>query len=75
LASSIVHAPFWEDVEILKLTINMRLLGQSKPMISTDRLRAESFANWLLTVGEGTENTTPTAELPSGMFVIKSHIH
>lgn len=66
-----MHAPFWKDVQIFKLTKNMRLLAQSEQMTVADRLRAESFAEWLLTVGEGRDNTIPVTELPPGMFAIK----
>ena len=66
-----MHAPFWKDVQIFKLTKNMRLLAQSEQMTVADHLRAESFAEWLLTVGEGRDNTTPVTELPPGMFAIK----
>jgi len=66
-----VHSPFWKDVQKFKLTKNMRLLAQSEQMTAPDRLRAESFAEWLLTVGEGRDNTVPVTELPPGMFEIK----
>ena len=70
LVSPIVHAPFWSDVRILKLTKNMRLLSQSQQMTPVDRFKAESFAEWLLTVGEGKDNTIPMTELPLGMLQI-----
>ena len=69
-----VHAPFWADVQILKLTKNMRLLAQSEQMTPSDRLRAESFAEWLLEAGEGRVDTIPMTLLPSGMFAIKFYI-
>ena len=69
---SIVHAPFWKDVHILKLTINMRLLTQSHEMTPLDHLKAQSFADWLLAIGEGRDNMTPVTELPSGISVIQS---
>jgi hypothetical protein len=52
----------------------MRLLRPPEQMISADRIKAESFAKWLLTVGEGRNNSTPTTELPSGMFAMKAHV-
>jgi len=54
----------------MKLTVNMRLLAYSNEMSQIDYLRAESFAEWLLTVGEGRENTIPFLELPSGICLI-----
>jgi hypothetical protein len=60
---------------MLKLTINMRLLAQSEEMTPTDRLKAKLFAEWLLTVGEGRDNTIPETELPPGMLAIKSRIY
>jgi len=53
----------------------MRLLAQSEQMVPIHRLKAEAFAQWLLTVGEGRDNTTPLAELPVGMFPMKKYIH
>ena len=75
LASSIVHASFWKDVHIFKLMVNMRLLAQSERMTPPNRLKAESFAKWLLMVGEGTDNTVPLTELPIGMSMIKYYAH
>ena len=68
LASSIVHAPFWKDIQTFNLTINMRLLAQSEQMTATQLSQAESFAKWLLTVGEGRDNTVPLTEIPEGTF-------
>src|SRR5215470_9481500 len=42
----------------------MRLLAQSENMTSAEHFKAESFAEWLLAVGEGRDNTTPRTELP-----------
>ena len=47
----------------------MRLLAQSDQMMPEDRLRAEAFAQWLLKVGEGVEDTIPLTQLPTGMFI------
>jgi hypothetical protein len=52
----------------------MRLLAQSQQMTSADRLKAESFAEWLLTVGDGRGNTIPATELPPGIWTVKFHI-
>ena len=37
-------------------------------MTVTERLEAESFAKWLLTVGEGRDDTAPLTEIPEGTF-------
>ena len=71
LASSIIHSPFWKDVQKFSLTINMRLLVHSEQMMSERRLEAECFARWLLTVGDGTHDTVPLTELPQGISIIK----
>ena len=47
----------------------MRLLAQSDQMSPDDRLRAEAFAQWLLKVGEGGDDTIPLTQLPIGMFL------
>ena len=52
----------------MKLTKNMRLLAQSDRMTPEDRLRAEAFAEWLLKVGEGSDDTVPYTQLPTGIF-------
>jgi len=44
----------------------MRLLAQSEKMTFDERLKAESFAEWLLTVGEGRDGTVPLTEIPQG---------
>ena len=46
----------------------MRLLAQSEQMTATQLSQAESFAKWLLTVGEGRDNTAPLTEIPEGTF-------
>lgn len=51
----------------------MRLLAQSEQMAPADRQRARAFAEWLLTVGEGRDNTIPLTELPVGMFPMKCY--
>ena len=53
----------------------MRLLAQSERMVRADYVRARAFAEWLLTVGEGRDDTIPLTELPVGMFLMKRYIH
>jgi hypothetical protein len=52
----------------------MRLLAQSERMSLSDRLKAESFAEWLLTVGEGKNGTIPETELPQGKSTMEFYI-
>jgi hypothetical protein len=59
---------------MMKLTVNMRLLVDSDKMTPDDRVKAEAFAEWLLSVGEGRQNMTPLLELPSGTFELKSSL-
>ena len=47
----------------------MRLLAQSDQMTPEDHLRAEAFAQWLLKVGEGSDDTVPPTELPAGTYM------
>jgi hypothetical protein len=51
--ASIKNASFWNQVVMLPLTINMRLLRDVTIMTPHERDEAEHFANWLLQVGEG----------------------
>jgi hypothetical protein len=44
----------------------MRLLAKSEQIPPADRFKAESFAEWLLTIGDGRDNTSPMVELPPG---------
>jgi hypothetical protein len=48
----------------------MRLLAQADQMTPEHRLKAESFAKWLLTVGEGKDNTVPFTQLPIGIPIV-----
>jgi hypothetical protein len=67
VASTISNASFWKDVQKLRLTVNMRLLAQAANMTDVDRERAESFAAWLLHVGNGTLNgPDDSVEIPDG---------
>jgi hypothetical protein len=51
----------------------MRLLAHSEQMTASDRMDAELFAEWLLTVGEGRDNTIPMTELPPGIFTVEQY--
>jgi hypothetical protein len=56
IASTIAYAPFWKDVKVMPLKVNMRVLAQA-PNMSPDELKhATEFAEWQLKVGEGTAN-------------------
>ena len=55
----------------MKLTKNMRLLAQSEWMTPEERVRAEDFAQWLLSVGEGSDDAVPLTQLPTGTFTVR----
>lgn len=54
--ASITSSYLWNHVKILKLTINMRLLGMSRSGLPTDEVRA--FSDWVLSIGDGTATGT-----------------
>ena len=47
----LTSSPLWRDVIRLRLTVNMRL--RSAPMTTAEFNQAESFASWLLEIGDG----------------------
>ena len=49
VAATISRAAFWQSVEVLRLSDNMRLHGAA-------RGEGALFADWLLSVGKGDEN-------------------
>jgi hypothetical protein len=68
VASSIAKSKFWKNVEVLRLTKNMRLLAQSARMTPTEYEHANQFAEWLLEVGDGKTDHGTKVELPEGIF-------
>ncbi|SGY19930.1 BQ5605_C017g08390 [Microbotryum silenes-dioicae] len=54
----IMNADFWGEVQVLRLSTNMRLLAAADRMTETERTKAQGFANWLLGVGDGSANKT-----------------
>jgi ATP-dependent DNA helicase PIF1 len=50
--ASITNSYLWSHVKILKLTINMRLLGMSRSGLPTDEVK--EFNDWVLSIGDGT---------------------
>ncbi|SCZ98126.1 BZ3500_MvSof-1268-A1-R1_Chr3-3g06589 [Microbotryum saponariae] len=57
--ASLIKADFWRDVRILRLTENMRLSSNADAMDEAQLARTREFAEWLLTVGDGTANMHP----------------
>ncbi|KAJ3706867.1 hypothetical protein LUZ61_010572 [Rhynchospora tenuis] len=58
LAASITNSYLWSSCQLLKLTINMRLLTYNgRP---SDKEAITRFASWLLSIGDG---TAPTSQL------------
>jgi hypothetical protein len=67
--ASLRNAPFWNDVNVLHLTTNMRVLSQSATMSIEERKNAEAFAKWLISVGDGSPEvceTDTSIVLPEG---------
>ncbi|SGY45423.1 BQ5605_C001g00283 [Microbotryum silenes-dioicae] len=57
--ASLIKADFWRDVRVLQLTENMRLSSNADAMDEAQLARTRDFAEWLLTVGDGTANMHP----------------
>ena len=53
-AATLPFSTFWKDIQILRLSTNMRLLAHAGQMNATEQANAEHFAKWLLNVGDGT---------------------
>ncbi|TVU44908.1 hypothetical protein EJB05_04371 [Eragrostis curvula] len=58
LAASITRSYLWHRCKLLQLTENMRL--KSPTLSPSDRIELEQFAQWLLSIGDGTVPGTPT---------------
>ncbi|SGY19869.1 BQ5605_C017g08358 [Microbotryum silenes-dioicae] len=66
----IMNADFWGEVQVLRLSTNMRLLAAADRMTKTERTKAQGFANWFLGVGDGSANKTEdTIALPSDLLL------
>ncbi|SGY56066.1 BQ5605_C006g04106 [Microbotryum silenes-dioicae] len=57
--ASLIKADFWRDVRVLRLTENMRLSSNADAMDEAQLAQTRDFAEWLLTVGDGTANMHP----------------
>jgi hypothetical protein len=71
VASTVSNAIFWKDVVHLKLHINMCLLSQAGQMDPDHLQHAQSYANWLLDIGNRevdskslNEITLPDGKIP-----------
>ena len=51
LNASLIRSPLWKHVQVLRLTVNMRLCNPSLSLI--EKARMSRFAQWVLDVGEG----------------------
>ena len=75
--ASITNSYLWTHVKILKLTINMCLLGMSRSGLPTDQVRA--FNDWVLSIGDGTaggsnhtdDGDSELVEIPHDILVLK----
>jgi len=56
VASTIPYPPFWKDVKVMALRVNMRVLGQAATMTPEEHAYAPQFAAWQLKVGNGSTN-------------------
>jgi len=54
--ASITNSYLWSHVRILRLTINMRLLGMASAGLPTEQIK--SFNDWVLSIGDGTAKGT-----------------
>ena len=54
--ASITNSYLWSHVRILRLTINMRLLGMASAGLPTEQIK--SFNDWVLSIGDGTTKGT-----------------
>jgi ATP-dependent DNA helicase PIF1 len=67
VASTIVYAPFWKDVKVMVLRVNMRVLGQAAIMTPEEHAYTTQFAAWQLKVGDGSANDDGISmKLPPG---------
>jgi len=70
VASTIAYSPFWKDVEVMQLKVNMRVLAQVTTMTPEEHVYATQFAEWQLKVGDGSANhdgfsiTIPLGKVP-----------
>ena len=56
VAATIVYTPFWKDVKVMSLSVNMRLLAQADHMTELEHRHATEFAAWQLKLGQETAN-------------------
>ena len=69
----ITNSYLWSHVKILKLTINMRLLGMADSGLPTEQVK--DFSDWVLSIGDGTaKGTAHTDDGDSELIVIPRDI-
>ena len=61
VASTIPYAPFWKDVKVMALKVNMRVLGQAATMTPEEHAYAPQFVAWQLKVGQRRRNFCKTS--------------
>ena len=62
MAACLKRSPLWRHVQLLPLTINMRLLNPT--MHPDERRQQEEFANRILEIGEGRGTINETVQWP-----------
>jgi PIF1-like helicase len=71
VATTILYAPFWKDVKVMSLNVNMRLLAQADHMTEVEHRHATEFAAWQLKLGQGNVNHDGfMIKLPMGMKMV-----
>ncbi|KAJ3684336.1 hypothetical protein LUZ61_013500 [Rhynchospora tenuis] len=73
VAASIANSYLWSSCRLLKLTINMRLLAHNGEL--SDRIAIAQFADWLLSVGDGSAPAIPLYNSPLADWIkIPDHL-
>ena len=75
--ASITNSYLWNHIKILRLTINMRLLGMTRNGLPTDQVKA--FNDWVLSIRDGTatgsthtdDGDSELVEIPHDILVPK----
>jgi hypothetical protein len=78
VASTVAYAPFWNDVKVMQLRVNMRVLAQAAYMSVDKFALATQFAAWQLEVGDGSANHDGISiKLPSVRtpYLLDAHTH
>ena len=67
VAASLKNSSLWQQIQVLRLTINMRLLRPG--LIAQQRQQQEDFANQLLRIGNGSDTVEDMVQWPTATIV------